>query len=58
MCKEHTAFYSAGAYDDPRTMLIIGDAYAGLEARPPLTLTSPPLSHQLVWQPPLCTYLL
>eukprot|EP00227_Mantoniella_beaufortii_P008022 CAMPEP_0197580134 /NCGR_PEP_ID=MMETSP1326-20131121/3991_1 /TAXON_ID=1155430 /ORGANISM="Genus nov. species nov., Strain RCC2288" /LENGTH=339 /DNA_ID=CAMNT_0043143797 /DNA_START=90 /DNA_END=1109 /DNA_ORIENTATION=- len=32
MCKEHTAFYSAGAYDDPRTKLIIGDAYAGLEA--------------------------
>lgn len=32
MCREHTPFYSAGAYDDKRTNLIIGDAKAGLEA--------------------------
>ena len=32
MCKLHAAFYSAGAYEDPRTKLIIGDAKAGLEA--------------------------
>lgn len=31
MCREHTPFYHAGAYDDPRTKLIIGDAKAGLE---------------------------
>lgn len=34
MCREHTPFYHAGAYDDPRTKLIIGDAKAGLEECP------------------------
>ena len=34
MCKEHTPFYSAGAYENPKTKLIIGDAKAGLEDCP------------------------
>ena len=34
MCREHTPFYSAGAYDDPRTRLVIGDAKAGLMNEP------------------------
>ena len=34
MCREHTPFYHAGAYDDPRAKLIIGDAKAGLESCP------------------------
>ena len=34
MCREHTPFYHAGAYDDKRTNLIIGDAKAGLENVP------------------------
>ena len=34
MCREHTPFYHAGAYDDKRTNLIIGDAKAGLENLP------------------------
>lgn len=34
MCREHTPFYHAGAYDDPRAKLIIGDAKAGLEGCP------------------------
>lgn len=31
MCREHTPFYSAGAYEDPRAKLIIGDAKVGME---------------------------
>ncbi|KAK3243519.1 hypothetical protein CYMTET_46837 [Cymbomonas tetramitiformis] len=31
ICKEHTPTYSAGAYDDPRTKLIIDDAKGHLE---------------------------
>ncbi|KAK3264596.1 hypothetical protein CYMTET_26669 [Cymbomonas tetramitiformis] len=31
MCKEHTPTYSAGAYDDPRTKLVIDDAKGRLE---------------------------
>lgn len=31
MCRQHTPFYSAGAYEDERTKLIIGDAKEGLE---------------------------
>ena len=34
MCREHPPFYHAGAYDDKRTNLIIGDAKAGLENVP------------------------
>ena len=32
MCAKHTPFYPAGAYENPKTKLIIGDAKAGLEA--------------------------
>ena len=32
MCRQHTPFYSAGAYDDKRAKLVIGDAKAGLES--------------------------
>ena len=34
MCREHTPFYSAGAYEDSRTRLVIGDAKGGLESEP------------------------
>ena len=34
MCREHTPFYSAGAYDDKRARLVIGDAKEGLMNEP------------------------
>ena len=34
MCREHTPFYSEGAYGDKRTRLIIGDAKEGLANEP------------------------
>lgn len=38
MCREHTPFYSLGAYDDTRTDLIIGDAKVGMENVPDASL--------------------
>lgn len=34
MCREHTPFYSAGAYEDKRAKLVIGDAREGLMNEP------------------------